>query len=521
MQSIFNAIVASIVAAAIMIYLSIATPLGPWIGPTLLLVMGSFYKKVPEKILLPIAAASTAGIAATATGFSLPTLFFLNRNFFSFFIGNPYYGTSFVFFAIVCIGFFGLVWAWAYKEYFLTCSELSFPIGHLLYSMIDKGDWFIKRIYFGYGALVSFCYYIVFWLLRTTQILQTDECTFLPLLKWGSCSFPSISISFLTFPLLCALGLSAGEMVAMPLIVGIILQGCGISIIHGLFFNALMRHDFLFAFACGLVAITALSGFFSFCIDFLFAMRTFTFSMVSIIFYDNKKLWVIALSLFCSFLFYIKLPWYVILYLVCAVCASTYGIVLIAGKIGLALLGRFATFVMIPALIFFSLHDLHITIIAFAVELVGGIAADGLFSYKAVQLSQKDYYKSIFSYQVIGLIVGACVIAFLFWYLSLYKGLGTGFLFAQRGQARALLINATQWDIKVFSLGVVIGIILKYYKIHPFFVLSGLLMPFSLSIPLSVGSLLSLVLKKRYFFYETFACGIYVVSTALLLLSLI
>jgi hypothetical protein len=104
-------------------------------------------------------------------------------------------------------------------------------------------------------------------------------------------------------------------------------------------------------------------------------------------------------------------------------------------------------------------------------------------------------------YQYLGLLVSCSVIGIIFWLLITYLGLGSPELFAQRAQARALLVHAQQFDLKALALGALYGFALKYVRVNPMLVLGGILMPLNLSLGLVLGGLAAYAVRdaERWF----------------------
>jgi hypothetical protein len=201
-----------------------------------------------------------------------------------------------------------------------------------------------------------------------------------------------------------------------------------------------------------------------------------------------------------TFLSYFAFPWYVQLYIIICSAITTYQIAAIAGRIGLALLGRFATFVMVPAMIIFNLNYVHLVFIATFVEMSGGIAADVLFGRKLAQLS--DFSRAhMRQYQLLGLFVASVSIGIIFWLLINHFGLGSPELFAYRAQSRQLLIQAQQFDYGVLILGALFGMVLQALKLNPMLVLGGLLMPLDMTLGLVFGGLLAYLASDKESWY--------------------
>jgi len=180
------------------------------------------------------------------------------------------------------------------------------------------------------------------------------------------------------------------------------------------------------------------------------------------------------------------------------VCA--YQVMVIAGRTGLALLGRFATFMMVPALVFFRLDIVQLVFIAIFVEVCTGVATDIMVGRKLALLAGVPH-RQLRQYQLIGLLMSCCFVGGIFWLLINAFGLGTPDLFAQRAQARALLINVRSFDTFVLILGSAYGLALKWANVNPVLVLGGLLMPINISFGLIIGGALSLLSKKKEEWY--------------------
>jgi hypothetical protein len=190
---------------------------------------------------------------------------------------------------------------------------------------------------------------------------------------------------------------------------------------------------------------------------------------------------------------------------------------MIAGKIGLAQLGRFATFVLVPLLFLTNLDVVQITIISMFVEISTGVAVDVLFGRKVVALSGVDR-RTARRYQRMGLIMSCAVIGLIFWLLTSHFQLGSPELFAQRGQARALLVYAKEFDYWVLLIGMLYGLVLKVVKLNPMLVLGGILMPLNISIGLVIGGLLTLLIKDTQEWFP-FWSGVFAANSIWMLIQ--
>ncbi|MGA9530830.1 MAG: hypothetical protein WBQ73_02970, partial [Candidatus Babeliales bacterium] len=89
-------------ASSVMSYLSMATPVAPWIAPTLLLFLmvgerlWCVTRRSSQEVALLIASGSVGGILATAVGFSFPTFYFLDSDLFMAWVAQPYMFIAFL-----------------------------------------------------------------------------------------------------------------------------------------------------------------------------------------------------------------------------------------------------------------------------------------------------------------------------------------------------------------------------------------------------------------------------------------
>ena len=524
-KTIIWTIVLSIFSSSVITYVALATPIGPWIGPTLALFSLVFFARLcnnQEAIIYAVAGGSIGGIMATAISFSFPTFYFLDATAFTTLLGDPFSFVSFL--ALLCCvaGLFGIHLAYQFHHALLEQQQLAFPIGQLVYKIIDSAQSDKTRQLvaglatgFGYAVLQTKIFFGNYLIAPTVQVWQ--KTTFLLF------SFPALRLDLVIMPMLLSIGFIAGAMITVPLLVGTFAKIFITDPAHSFYFNYLSVADFTFAFCAGIVLSGAFSGIARFPKDcyqvvarWLSDEQTGSKNTVMSLFTQERM--VIGLLLI-GFLSWCQFSLIAQLYLVAATAVCAYQVTQIAGKIGLALLGRFATFVMIPGLLLFRFDPLQITLIATFVELVSGVSTEVLFGLKTAQLGNADT-KKLFWYQLLGIVVASLTVATVFYLLITRFELGSAQLFAQRPQARALLVQAGQFDYYVLVLGLLFGFVLKKCNIHPMLALGGLLMPLSLSLPLIAGGLLSYLVKDKES-YEPLCSGVYAANALAMLCKIL
>jgi hypothetical protein len=504
-------VIFSFFSTAVMSYISMATPIGPWIAPTItllsLLIFKLFSVKNPTRSLVLVTTASSiGGIVATACGFSYPTLFFLDPILFNSWMESPGYFAMIMTGISFSAGSFGLVFANVFEKQLIEKQELPFPIGQLVYKMIAAST-HIKKAYelmAGFVGTTLFC------------ILQDGISTFtgfIPRLyvlvdefQWSVFMVPRVE--FMMWPMLWAIGFVTGHVIAIPLAVGALAKVILVDPVNQLYFDGLTNVEFVLAFASGMVVHGAVTGFMSLrgtlhsSVGWMrhnvlrgnfHKIDTSTYSLEA--FRSHSGLAVPVISSVILFT-YFQMPFASQLFVLLGAFACTYQIAVIAGKIGLAPLGRFATFVMIPAMLIFNVNYIHIVFIATFIEVAGGVAADILFGRKVAYLAQVDR-KQVIAFQWLGLVVSSLAIGGIFWLLINQFELGSPELFAYKAQSRRLLISAKAFDFGVLIIGALFSALLGRMKINPMLVLGGLLMPINISLGLIFGGFLTWFTKNR------------------------
>jgi hypothetical protein len=517
----------SIFSTAVMSYISMATPIGPWIAPTLVLLgllLYSCFRKlsVENSLTYVTVSGSIGGILATAFGFSFPTLYFLDQVLFDSWMSSPVYFVFVVGVLALSAGWYGMWIANVVEPICIDQLDLPFPIGQMIYKMIVAQKQIRKacELAIGFVGTMLFCFLQDgLFFIRGVIPKALTVCS-----SFSYYCFSMPAIRFDLWPMLWAIGFVTGHIIVVPLLVGSLSKILIVKPVHALFFDTMTIMEFVLAFCSGMVVSGVLG-------NLMPKKILYFFNKCSISNARNAcgKLPTISRPLLCegilllvfvsSVLFYFDFSIVSQLYLLIFTFICTYQIIIIAGKIGLAQLGRFATFVLVPALFIFNLDAIQITIISTFVEATAGVAVDVLFGRKVMRLSGASYGRAK-KYQYIGLLVSSLVIGIVFWLLISQFGLGSPELFAQRSQARQLLIDVKEFNYMVVLVGIVFGLILKRAKMSPMLVLGGLLMPLNITLGLVVGGLISMLVKDREQWYP-FWSGVFAANSIWMLIQAI
>ncbi len=515
-------------SVAVMSFIAMAAPVGPWIDVTLVLLGMLFVKvffrklstfKTAEILGYSTAASAIGGSVATACGFGFPTLYFLKPDIFAALLENPIQFISLISALIIVAGGLGMIIAHAWAPTFLADTTMNFPIGQMTYSLMSVGN-NIHKAYELMAGLLSAAAFSVIQIV--TQVIP-KKFMLLKQYSFGYWVLPQIILRPDWIFMLIAIGFVTGHVIAIPLAVGVLIKFLAADPLHQNFFCTLPVDDFFFAFCSGIMIQSTFLSLLEFPHYIYSFFKKNTTSSRAL--FDHIQLGYIQAGLGIIFLaatvlFFSVLNFSLLsqFYLVSLTALFTYQIAIIGGKTGLAPIGRFATWVMVPFLMLFGFDALQVTVVATFVEISGMVVVDTLFGRKMAQLASLDNKKMIL-YQIGGLILSALLVGLIFWLLITHFGLGaTSPLIAQRCQARALLINASGFDLKVMLLGIACGFGLKFIKINSTLVLGGLLLPIDFSLLLIIGGLSTYLVKDREA-YTPFWSGVFAASALFMLLK--
>ncbi len=545
-------VVFAALSSFILAYISIATMVGPWIAPTLVLIASILlkfgYRKIQNQEMYQALAliqtiGSVGGIVGMAIGFSLPTLYFLNPEYFNNWLQSPVQFCALI--AAVCLaaGSFGIWFGKYFAQKLLHTEKLSFPVSQLIYKGITSQSHSTqaRALFSGMSITTVFCF-LRDGLYKIPALFQ--KTVYIAPSLFGR----ELAIAFFPGPTLWAIGFTTGAVIAMPLLVGMIskyivlwplqhhTEFLGIKL-----FPMLSEESFTMAFCSGIVLSEVLMGLMHDPKIIWHTVRGYINSWRSTGFDDNASsstettnqannhqtfyprmtqtlarmtssgVAVISdvgdylfthieliVSLFASVMVLYTLGFSIPVqaFILFLTAIATYQICYLGGKVGLLPFGRFATLVMIPTMLVFGItNHVQLTFICVFVNICSGLAADLLFDYKVGELCGIAPDK-IHRAQWIGLFATALCMGFFLWLLFTNFQLGSPELFAQRGKSRALLIQSINLDPRVLLFGLLYGFGIKHLRISPALTLGGILMPNSVSIGLILGGLCSKLFKS-------------------------
>ena len=518
----------TIFAIIVLAYVSMATAIGPWISPAIILLTKFILElrgksenseNVEKTALLVQVSGALGGIIAVAIGFTLPMLFFIENKAFAAAIASPLTFCLIIGAVTIAAGSLGTWLARIFGPKLLENESFKFPVSRLISQTAKAKDGKEKALFKGlfssWGVIIARDGLKIGSFIKIPALLPKKAFLLLPT-KIGAL-FP-IAIA----PTMWAMGFTAGMTIALPLAFGMISKYLVLYPLnhHAQFFGfslfpATKELSFISAFCSGMLLYEFFVGILKIGKG-VFKQNISSQSSVSqqSTFFENiKEQFKLTLSIFFEqkenksllekieplaaitasmlLLFFMKFSSTSIAFLLVSSAAASHSISYFGARTGLVPLGRFITlFCMIPMLLMFSLSSVQIVWLSVFSAVAMAAASNLIFQYKVGDLNQIDR-KIIHKHQWIGLVLTATFIGACFWLLLSNLQIGSEELFCQRGRTRALLVQSLNFDPIILFLGSVFGWLVKQLKLSPTMVFGGILMQNSLTVGLLIGALIA------------------------------
>lgn len=160
----FLALIFSCLATAVMSYISLAVPIGPWIEPTLALLgiiaVRIFMRRAEVRdkeqgVALATIAGGISGIIASACAWTFPALHFLSPEIFRSWFDQPLSFALLVGVVVFLAGGAGLLFAHLFEKQMLLDGTMPFPVAQMLAKAIAAQNQVRKGYELLAGALSS------------------------------------------------------------------------------------------------------------------------------------------------------------------------------------------------------------------------------------------------------------------------------------------------------------------------------------------------------------------------------
>ncbi|MCB9493704.1 MAG: hypothetical protein H6679_05520 [Epsilonproteobacteria bacterium] len=518
----------TIATTFILSYISIATMVGPWFAPTIVLVCAMLLRehtKNHANAFLIQAISAGGGIIATGVGFTLPMLYFLEPELFSTWLQEPLSFCGFLSLLTFSAGLIGLFLGKTFSHKLLTNQALRFPVSQVIYQTAVAQDQPKQGAMLGLGGGLTLVASLLKDGLGSIQGVLPSSIPLIPFVtaRWAA------SFTIPLWPGMWATGFIIGASCIVPLIVGIATkQAISYTLTTYSLIN-LKPESFMIAFCGGMLCadmiLSNLKG-----LKKLLTKPSIltgpkqalgkTYRKLTSAFVDLRMLKALLSFLPASLLLtHFQFSVLAQLTLFALTALSCYHICFLGCQIGLLQFGRFSTFVLIPMFLIFKLNFLQATIICVFFNVCAAAAADLLFDFKIGAMSSIKQKKMEYA-QLIGLLLTSLSIGAILWFIFTHLPLGSAHLFAQRGQAKALLIQTFQFDPLVMTLGALFAIALKFGRVSAMMVFSGIVMPVHMSLGIIAGSLASKIFPNQQAGLP-FCAGIFTAESLWILLRIL
>ncbi|MBT4594655.1 hypothetical protein HOD08_02140 [bacterium] len=517
--------VAAVLACGILSYVSIATAMGPWISPTIILVFGAIFGAVGVSIavsdhtLVRIQAmGELGGLVATGVGFTLPMLYFLDEKLFADFISNPVTFCSSIAVLVLVAGMVGTWLGKAFSPYMINRSVLPFPVSELVFGTIKSRhkDGMSGSLFKGLGFTAAFCFLrdgLKSSFVKIPALFGVREFLVAP-------SILGKGLPIQLSPMMWAIGALVGVRSVVPLLVGSLSRDLIVSPLnsHGSYlpfqlFAPNSYEGFLSAFCCGLIltdlllcAIGIIRGCkFGGCLTTNFSVWGLLGSIAVHVKRIAKRSMratgkevIVPVLIVCStvgLFTHFGFPLLAQAAIMVMGIVAAYQVTILSAEIGLVTFGRFITLMILPMIVFFNLSYMQFTIMCVFSAIAFAAAVNLVFQHRVARKLQIEPHR-MNRYQIIALVAVAATLGFFLWMLFNNLQIGSAEFFAQRGRARSFLIKSFDFNWIPVACGLAYGLILRWFKMSPAMVFGGLLMPNSLVIALTLGATASDVFKR-------------------------
>lgn len=428
----------AVVATGASLYLGFATGLGPWMGPLLLLCVRLLVRAQPFEQSFRLVVVGGMGAAiATAVAFSFPTLFFVDAALWHSLMAQPLvFGAGAAGLIAVC-GVLGQL--------------LARRIGVVNDAVVPVVSPAVMALQAAWGGFT----------VRVNERL---------LLVGGIVAGVLV---FFTSPLCIASGFFAGPALALPLLCGMVIRyGIGEQPERiGALVSGLLLGSVITALVRGGLR---LSGAQQVRVSFAGMLPSCA---------EGVCLLLIGIVLFGSGLSALAA-------IVCVLVLIPVNLHLghFAQMTGLAPYGRYMTLVMLLLLSLPGQAPVALILVCVIIGVVGAALVQGFFARQWGSLhgiAPASVERLLHG----SLLLAAVVVPWGVWFLSTHYTLGVAPLIAHRGLSRALLMTAFSWHSSLVAIGVGLGCVLQLVRLNPFLLFGGLIMPYSMAVPLGIGSL--------------------------------
>lgn len=496
---VFVSILLSFFSACMMAYNAMATQIAPWVAPvvsvTIMIILLKIVQKewFKESVVVGIAAGSIGGMIGMCLGLSWPTLYFLEPITFASWMSSPKTFAFMVSSLVFSAGSLAFVIVHLLRHHLIVNAKMNFPMSTLVHSIIYTQEEFKSFALMMHGLMITSSWNVFTWISRVPLHGYLSE--------------------FHTIPVFLSIGFVAGQIIAIPLLIGLFSRILIIASIQQKYFYFEKESSFILTFALGMIFAIVAKTIFDICIDLYYSFRknkkSYIKDLLETFWYNSTYRIMMIGSLVVSSL---VLTWWKIsyaqqCYMILSLFVLSHVVGIILAEVGVLEIPSFVNFIILPITYFFTVVPSSALIMGVFATICIGLVVDLLFSYKLAHLAEVAHEK-ILKYQILGFFVAACTGGFILWWYMHKFHLGSSLLLAQQAAEQEAFVTFQQYNYQVLIAGFVYALFLQTVVSDMLVVISGFLMPLSMSFWLILAGGLSYLVQNRKQWYP-FWFGVY------------
>jgi hypothetical protein len=453
---IIEAVFLSIFSVATLLYVSLATGIGPWIAPLLVCIV-RMLRIEPAASLYIVMGASCGAAIATGIGFSIPTLYFVDRMAWDAWMAHPTLFSLGMMAGIIAASMWGVALARRYAAEVFADTSSTFPTLIAIQATLDTALSRVHALFLGGGI---FCATAI-----GVARNSVAWCAGLPL-----------------FPVYAAAGFLAGTSLVIPLLLGVLSRWVVVwplmtiaQWMPEVSWAHMSMRDVTWALCLGLM----LSSIFRSVRRHRLVLYNGLRSLISFerrpeasstVLEHAGTLGSLGLCIAAG------LPPFAVVFILFCMRPLLRHLLFFFASTGLAPYGRYMTVMMLPLVCIPGISSLPVVLVCGIIGIAGSSMIETVSAMRLCAQYSLDSRRMAWAL-ALGISVSACVCGGLLWALCTVYGLGIPPLLAHRGLSRALVMNAFAWNGTLVALGCVWGMILDWRGMNAALMFGGLIMP--------------------------------------------
>lgn len=485
---LFLTIFFSALSTSMMNYLVMQLPLGPWVGPLFVVVcMVCLIPIVSRKwfqdhAIVTICAGSIGGMVGLGLGMTVPSFYFLYPGEFLIWLQHPIQFAGVISLLVLCAGAMAFLIAYVIKDHLIVDELLPFPMSKVVYDIVsvDRYSDMHRLMWTGIG-------------ISSVWNLMLIGCK--TLMRVSMMSYHMI-------PMLLALGFVAGDLITVPIIIGLINRMFAIRVLR-IYFDHIHDKEFLILFCLGMLFVYMVHSAVTMLIQYF---KNNDASLPTRLKLHMKNPYIVVLfmtvlGMSSAALHLLGVGWYEQLLVFPLLCIIGFNIAKLVGEVGVVSIDGFVwCFLLILMYACTAVLPLNLLLVALFVSVCLGMVIDLTFSYKLAHLAGVAY-RRILTYQLVGFSVAVVLSGIIMWYYAQSFDHESLKFLAFQAQDLDALINFGSFNYQLFLCGMAAGLLILLAGQRLLVVIGATLFAPTEGVCLIVAGLLTYFVadRKKYF----------------------